>query len=262
MQFKVPVTVVLGKVDDGLGLCVVEGRSINIVNVPEEELSNIPRELLEELSDLEVLDNEIRGHVAITSFGHSTIKAVDAGSSEGTCYITRGGELEPLPVITVKKEVIFSKDFGRWANVLSLPIFLRNIARRDNDTVVVAPSRLGENLVITFGYSDRDTIRILKHFLTLVKRLEGLSMVTTSCISRIPQIPLEICIIKEDKYLLFRMYLNSAYHLHTRIKLLLVIASGGNIHRRYISDRIDEKSIEIIDEAMREFSKIADIVLE
>jgi len=262
MQFKVPVTVVLGRLDGDIGFCVVEGRSVNLVKAPQSEINLIPRRLLDALCELDVQDDVIRGHIAITSFGHSTIKAVDAGSSDGTCYLTRGGELELLPTITVRKSMILSKDFGKWVNVLSLPIFLKNVLKRDEDTIVIAPSRLGENLHVTIGYTDADTLRVLRRFLTLIRQLEGLSMITASCISRIPQIPLEICLIKEDKYLLFRTYLNSAYQPHTRIKLLLVVASGGNIQRRLISDKLDEKSIELVDTAVREFAKIADIPIE
>ncbi len=262
MQFKVPVTLVLGKLDNDIAFCVVEGRTVNIAKIAPEEVGLIPRELLDDLCELDVQDDVIRGHIALTSFGHSTIKAVDAGSSDGTCYITRSGELELLPTLMIRKSIIVSKDFGKWVNVLSLPIFLKNVLKRDEDTIVVAPSRLGENLHITIGYADVDTIRVLKKFLSLVRQLEGLSMVTTSCISRIPQIPLEICVIKEDKYLLFRTYLNSAYQPHTRIKLLLVIASGGNIQRRYISEKLDEKSLELVEKALIEFTKIAEIPAE
>ncbi len=253
MQLKVPVTVVLGKMDNSLAACVIEGRNISFSKIVED----LPGELIEDLEEIEITDDTIRGHVAITSFGHSTIKAVDVGSREGTCYITRGGEIALLPTIVLKKQIIFSKDFGKWVNVLSLPIFLQNILREESKgSIVVLTSRLGENLHISFGYTDDVTVRLLKYFLTKVRQLDNISMITASCVGRIPQMPLEVSVISEDKYLLFRTYLNTRYRTHAKFKLLIVIASGGNIVKRYISEEICSKSFELVDVAVDEFSKI------
>ncbi|GEM_PF-1024746 len=253
MQLKVPVTVVLGKMDNELAACIIEGRNISFSKIVED----LPKELVEDIESLEILDDTIRGHIAITSFGHSTIKAIDVGSREGTCYITRGGEITLLPTIVLKKQIIFNKDFGKWVNVLSLPIFLQNILREESrGSIVVLASRLGENLHVSFGYIDDITVRLLKYFLTKVRQLDNISMITASCVGRIPQMPLEISVISEDKYLLFRTYLNTRYKTHAKFKLLIVIASGGNIVKRYISEEICDKSFELVDTAIEEFSKI------
>ncbi len=253
MQLKVPVTVVLGRMDSELTACIIEGRNMSFSKIVED----IPRELLESIEELNVSDDVIHGHVAITSFGHSTIKAIDVGSRQGTCYITRGGEIALLPTLLLRKQTIFNKDFGKWVNVLSLPIFLQNILREDTEgSIVILPSRLGENLHISFGYIDSITIRLLKYFLTKVRQIDNISMMTASCVGRIPQMPLEISVICEDKYLLFRTYLNTKYKTHAKFKLLIVIASGGNVIKRFISEEITEKSFEIVDTAIDEFTKI------
>ncbi len=251
MLIKVPVTVIVGRQDGELTMYVFEGRNISTVKCGED----IPKELIEMLTSLEIENDLIRGHVAITSFGHSTIKAVDPGSREGICYITRSGELVELPKINLTKTLILNKDFGRWVNVLSLPIFLNNIMHKDRDSIVVAPSRLGENLCITFGYVNEKSVKVLKHFLNKIKEVNGQTMITVSCIGRIPQIPLEISIIQEDKYLLFRIYLNTIVKIHSKSRILIVIAKGGNVVKRFILESIDNTVVDLIDSAYDIFKR-------
>ncbi|NPA24035.1 MAG: hypothetical protein GXO23_07060 [Crenarchaeota archaeon] len=252
MLIKVPVTVIVGRQDKDIALCIFEGRNISI----SRYVNDLPEHAIEKITELDVDEEEIRGHVAITSFGHSTVKAVDAGSLSGTCYITRGGDLAELPRINLRKSSILSKDFGRWVNVLSLPIFLDNIISNETDSIVLAPSRLGENLCITFGYSDSTCIRLVKHFILRSRASNSGAMMTVSCVGRIPQIPLEMCLIKEDKYILFRIYLNTILKLHTRFKMLIVIAKGGNIVKRFIAENLTENLIEMIDEAFELFQNL------
>ncbi|NPA70540.1 MAG: hypothetical protein GXO26_06995 [Crenarchaeota archaeon] len=252
MLIKVPVTVIVGRQDRDIALCIFEGRNMSISRYVDE----LPEPAIEKITELEIGDEEIRGHIAITSFGHSTVKAVDAGSSSGTCYITRGGDLAELPRINLRRSSIMSKDFGRWVNVLSLPIFLENIINYDTDSIVLAPSRLGENLCITFGYSDSTCIRLVKHFILRARAYNSGAMMTVSCVGRIPQIPLEMCLIKEDKYILFRIYLNTLLKLHTRFKMLIVIAKGGNIVKRYIAENLTDNLTETIDEAFEIFQNL------
>ncbi len=252
MLIKVPVTVIVGKQDSEITLCIIEGRNISIAKPTDE----IPRDIVETLTQLEIEDDLIRGHVAITSFGHSTIKAVDPGSIEGVCYITRSGDLVELPKINLTKSSIFNKDFSRWVNVMSLPIFLNNISKDDKDTIILAPSRLGENLCINFGYMNIESVKILKHFISKVRKFNEQTMISVSCIGRIPQIPLEISIIHEDKYLLFRIYLNTIMKIHGKFRFLIVVAKGGNVVKRYISEKIDENVISMIDEAYELFRNI------
>ncbi|NPA99811.1 MAG: hypothetical protein GXO10_00375 [Crenarchaeota archaeon] len=253
MLIKVPVTVIVGRQDKDIALCIFEGRNISISRYVDE----LPEPAIEKISELDIGDEEIRGHVAVTSFGHSTVKAVDAGSSSGTCYITRGGDLVELPRVNLRKSSIMNKDFGRWVNVLSLPIFLENIINYDDTgSIVLAPSRLGENLCITFGYSDSTCIRLVKHFILRARACDSGAMMTVSCVGRIPQIPLEMCLIREDKYILFRIYLNTLLRLHTRFKMLIVIAKGGNIVKRYIADNLSDDLTETIDEAFEIFQNL------
>ena len=213
---KVPVTIVVGKYVDSLGIYVISADKEDMLT-----LNGMFRNYIQDVENLLIQETSIKGHVAITAFGHYVIKAVDVGSSTGTYVLTNTCQIMRLPTISLSKKIIRDKFFGNWVHVRNSAIILGNIFDGKDRHIVLAPARIGEIFVMNIGLICREKLNFVKFVLDKLLRLK----VPTKhlvCICRLPSIPIEITISQEDKQMFIRFYLNDLYTLSSRLTVLLM----------------------------------------
>jgi len=249
INFKTPTTLVIGEFENSIGILQIEGRNKNLQKI---EVESPIKELLSKLTRLEFND-DIQGHIAITSFGYSTIKVVDIGSSSGTYALTKNCEITRIPTIRFSIEKVLEKDFSQWIHVESLPIFLNNIFS-ENESILLTTTRLGENLYINIAYIGSNTLKFLKTLLSKISRIEG-CLKSATCISRIEHVPLELVLMKKGIQLVTRIYLNDAIQPFGN-KFTMVISEGGNIIKKVSGKILDENLLNQAIELIEYFTSI------
>ena len=211
VSFKVPVNLIIGKVDGRLGIWA-RGRGL-VLNGAPPGISYV-----EELN----LNEGVRGHVALTAFGHMMIKAVDNRSSHGT-YALDNASLTRLPA----KDVVRFEDHSDWFVLRGSFLLLAN-PLSEGPYTIVCPYRIGESLVVNVGHSLTATISALVHAIKVINEFREVGSAHATCTCRLSLMPVELTVVRGDTYLVARIYLNDSVTPRTG-KYLVIVAKGGNV---------------------------------
>jgi len=218
IAFRTPVVIVLGRVGNELATWSAnEGVSVlgNVLGI----------ELLEELK----VEKQITGHLAIASFGQYIIKAVDMGSRYGS-YTLSGDALVRIP----SRGNVDLKRYNDWFTIRNTFILIGDPASGYvNDYYpIICPYRVGDTLFINTGYTSASNVRVILTILGLLRNYASGGSISTTCMCRIPSMPLEVALIISNKYLLFRTYMNEARTTPGN-KYLVLLTKGGNVVSKY-----------------------------
>lgn len=241
---KSPSLVIIGRVDNELGLQVLESENswFKILDL------KLPTDLVSKVALLNVKDSDVYGHLAIYSTGISQVK-ISCITMDQTYALSRMGELVKVPTCRVKFSL--NLETSHWLSFKDLPIFLGNVIDNE-DCIVLVPSRLGDLLHLCIGYSKSSTIAFLKHVLNMFLKTKSSGfIINTSCVSRLPTIPLEIVLMKDNTYLLLKMYLND--YREVKPKIFMAISSNGKLVKKHVSNSIDRDVEKVLEETVNTY---------
>lgn len=221
ISFRVPATLVLGRVKDELALwSSTDGSVSTLGKVPGIELMN----------DLRV-DRQVSGHMAIASFGQYVIKAIDMGSRYGS-YTLNEDSLVRIP----SRGDVDLRKFNDWFTIRNTFILVGDPTEYVSDNYpLICPYRVGDTLFVNVGYVGADDIKTVLTALGILRNYAEGGRISTTCLCRVPTMPLEIALISGDKYLLFRTHLNNARRTRGS-KYLVLLTRGGNVVGKVATD--------------------------
>ena len=233
ISFKTPVVVVLGRVGSKLAIWSSSDNSVSILGeIPGVELTNELR-----------VDKQVSGHLAIASYGQYIIKAVDMGSRYGS-YTLSNDTLVRIPV----KAGVDLRKYDDWFTVRNTFILIGDpVSNYAGDYYpIICPYRVGDTLFINTGYAGAESIRLVLTVLGILRNYANGGGISTTCMCRVPSMPLEIALIMGNKYLLFRTYINEA-RATPGGKYLLLLTKGGNVVNKYT---VNTKPIDLLTELL------------
>ena len=216
-SFKVPAVLVIGRVGRELAMWSIDGTITTLGDVPGIELVN----------ELKV-ERQIMGHVAIASFGQYIIKAMDMGSRYGS-YTLSEDSFVRIP----SRGNVDLKRYNDWFTIRNAFVLIGDPNTSYSDYYpLICPYRVGDTLFINTGYINSSSIKIILTILGILRNYVDRGRINTSCMCRIPSMPLEIALISSDKYLLIRTYLNEGQTMMSN-KYLVLLTKGGNVISKY-----------------------------
>ncbi len=217
ISFKVPIVIVFGRVNNELAVWSKDGGVSALGNIPGIGL-------IDELK----AERQITGHVALASFGQYVIKAIDLGSKYGSYTLSE----DSLIRIPTKSNVDFNK-YNDWFTIRNTFILIGDPNTEYLSSYpLICPYRVGDTLFVNVGYTTADSIKAILTMLGILRNYMGRGRMSTTCMCRIPAMPLEIALIDGDKYLLIRVYLNEAQPTPGN-KYLVLLTKGGNVIDKY-----------------------------
>ena len=219
--YRTPVTLVMGREGQSLGIMVFGDAQ------PQLERVN----MVTELAELYISNGHIYGHVAISSFGTSIVKAARIRGSRAYFLGPRsGGKLSALPNTEPTTRSVKAKEFGPWENVWNSVLFLGDL---DRDVLIVGPTRAGELLHINIGVSRPHTLQMLEAALdrlnTIVSRHGG--DINVGCPCRLATMPVELMALLDSKYIMVKMHLNDLAE-RGLAKGVVILGEGGKVEYR------------------------------
>jgi hypothetical protein len=209
-SFTTPCTVVVGVVSQKVVYLEVDsGKRV-------EEPVGVDVESAEPRVDREFLS----GHVALTSFGTTIVKAVALGHP---AYVLDLGGLRPLLRKAVPTRSVKGREFGAWEQVWNTPIFLSD----KNPTVAVGASRAGALLHINAVPSD---VELAKKVWAVAGVLQRGGALTLNCTCRLGLMPVEVTVVRGNRYVVAKFYLNASSPRSR--KVFFIVGEAGNVLQR------------------------------
>jgi len=217
MEFETPTTVIIGRSDSKL--------VVNVIDRGVVEVGNLGN-LASKVAELNVDGIELHGHIAVTAFAPTIVKAA---AIDGEAYVLGGQHLgiHALPRLRITYKGVKMREFGRWVPVWDSVIVLGALS----DTVpIIGFSRAGTLLHMSIGRASVDRIFTLGELLEFVKKV---GEVVATCTCRIGAMPFEIYVRRGSRYLLIKLYVNEEYEQSRRV-LVLVSESGAVLERAIV----------------------------
>jgi len=217
MEFETPTTVIVGRSGSKL--------VVNVVDRGVAEVADLG-DLAGKIAELGVDGIELHGHVAVTAFAPTIVKAA---AIDGDAYAVGGHHLgiTALPRLRITYKGIKMREFGRWVPVWDSVIVLGELS---GVVPIIGFSRAGTLLHMSVGRCSVDRVLRLSELLGFVKRFGD---VVATCTCRIGSMPFEIYVRRGNRYMLVKLYMNEEYSQSARV-LVLLSEAGAVLEREIV----------------------------